>query len=527
MPSIRCRAARLAAPLLATVLLAAGCGGGGGSSGGGAPISGKSAGEPTHAVVVQGVDPTTMDPLQQRETTTVNVLQHLYDTLIERNGSDPQKFEPVLAKSWKQVNPTTLRFTLRKGVKFSGGETFGPDDVKYTVDYLLGKLPGRDPAILSYQYGTLEGAKVVGPDTVDIVTKGPDPLLLSRMAALMIVPKGAVDKDRKALAGKPDGTGPYELVRWDRNNQVVMRAKPDYYRGRPAIDQVTFKTMPDASSRLAALQAGQVDLVTGVPADNIQDVEASGNATVESVNSARIASVWLNTLDSGPLKKPAVRQALNYAVDVPTIVKQVMSGYGLPVATIVPPYFTNYDPSIKPLGYDPNKAKQLLAQAGYPNGFSMEMMVPQGRYEFASEVTQAVAGYLGKVGVKVKLDNVDFGVFAKATQERKIPEAFYGAWGEEYFNPIDELNVAVLSGTKGFSWYANDQADKLIAQASATLDPDKQRAIVSRIQRLMLDDPPFIFLFAYKDLYGISKRLDWKPRSDESVNMYEAKLKEP
>ena len=520
---------RAAAVLLAAIgLVAAGCGGGSssspGSTSGGTPANGSSNASGGKAVVVQGVDPTTMDPLQQRETTTVNVLQHFYDPLIDRDAQDPKKFNPVLATSWKQVTPTTLRFELHDGVKFADGSTFDADDVKYTVDVLLGKLHGRHPAILSYQYGTLKGAKVVSPSTVDILTNGPDPLLMSRMAAMMIIPDGSVTKNAKALASKPNGTGPYDFVEWDRNNQVVMKAKPDYFRGPAAIQSVTFKTLPDASSRLSALEAGQVDLITGVPADNIGDVEASGNASVESVASARIASIWLNVLDTPQLKKPEVRQALNYAIDVNTIVKQVMSGYGLPVATIVPPYFENYDPSIKPLGYDPGKAKQLLAQAGYPNGFSIEMMVPQGRYEFASEVSQAVAGYLGKVGVKVKLDNVDFGVFAKATQERKIPASFYGAWGEDYFNPIDELDVAVKSGTDGFSWYSNPEIDKLLGQAGSTLDAGKQQQVVSQIQQKMLEDPPFIFLFAYKDLYGVSSKLDWKPRSDESVNMYEAKL---
>jgi peptide/nickel transport system substrate-binding protein len=537
MLTIRFRRAARPVVLFAAALslLAAGCGGSSSGAGTGAADTSGSGGSPAQgssgatgdskAVVVQGVDPTTMDPLQQRETTTVNVLQHFYDPLIDRDGKDPKKFDPVLATSWKRVNDTTLRFKLRSGVKFDDGSTFDAADVKYTVDALLGKLPGRDPAILSYQYGTLKGAKVVDAHTVDIITKGPDPLLYSRMAALMIIPKGSVDKDPKALAAKPDGTGPYQLVEWDRNNQVVMKAKPDYYRGAPAIDQVIFKTMPEASSSLAALEAGQVDLVTNVPADNIQDVESSGNASVESVNSARIASVWLNMLDTPALKKPEVRQALNYAVDVDTIVKQVMSGYGLPVATFVPPYFEDYDASVKPLGYDPAKAKQLLAQAGYPNGFSMTIMVPQGRYEFASEVSQAVAGYLGKVGVKVKLDTVDFGVFAKATQERKIPAAFYGAWGEDYFNPIDEMDVAVKSGTTGFSWYDNPQVDALIDKAGSTLDPGKQTQLVTQIQQKLLQDPPFIFLFAYKDLYGVSKRLDFTPRSDESINMYEAKLK--
>jgi peptide/nickel transport system substrate-binding protein len=514
---------KLIAPALAALLLTA-CGGSSSSSSGGggsSPARGTEGGG--SVTIAQGVDPTTMDPENQRETTTVNVLQHFYDPLLERDATDPRKFNPKLATSWKRVNDTTTRFDLRTGVKFSDGKPFTAADVKYTVDYLLGRLPHSKPEILSYQFGTLGKVKVVDDHTVEFHTTGPDPLLLDRLTALYIIPKGAKPK---SLASTPVGTGPYKLVKWDRNNQVVMRAKPDYYGGKPAIGQVTFKTMPDASARLAALESGDVDLITNLPADNTEDVKASGRARVASVPSARIASIWFNTLDSAPLKKPEVRQALNYAVDVDTIIKQVMSGYGQRVATIVAPYFADYDPSIKPFPYDPNKAKQLLAQAGYPHGFPMTLMVPEGRYEFADEVSQAIQSYLGKVGVKMKLQTVDFGVFAKATQTRKIPDGFYGAWGESFFNPIDELEVAVVSGTKGFSWFSNPEIDKLTAQAAGQLDAAKQKSTVSQIQQKMLQDPPFLFLFAYKDLYGISNRLDWKPRSDESIEMYGARLQD-
>jgi peptide/nickel transport system substrate-binding protein len=467
-----------------------------------------------------------MDPLQQRETTTSNVLRHFYDPLLERNGSDPQKFDPVLATSWKQLSPTTTRFTLRKGVKFSDGSPFNAQSVKYTFEYLAGKLPSsKKPALLDYQYGTIKTVKVVSPDTVDIVTDGPDPLLLSRLGALLMVPNHAVDSNPNALAAKPVGTGPYAFVRWDRNNQVVMKAKPNYFLGPAKITNVVFKTMTEASSRLSALQAGTVDLIEALPADNIEDVKSSGNATVETVPSARIASVWLNTLKGKPMSDPRVRLALNYAVDVNTMIKTVMSGYGTRVATFVPPYFADYDASVQPLPYDPQKAKQLLTQAGYANGFSMTMMVPTGRYEFATDIAQAIEQYLGKVGVKVKLDVVDFGVFAKQTQQRDIPQAFFGAWGEDFFNPIDEMQVAVQSGTKGFSWYSNKQVDKLIVQASTTVDQNQQKQLITQSQHTMLQDPPFIFLFAYKDLYGVSNKLSWKPRSDEHVYMYGASMK--
>ena len=495
----------------------------------GSSLAGRSAAgaaAPDTVVVAQGADPTTMDPHQQRETTTFNVLSHLYDPLLTRDTANPRKFDGVLARSWKVLSPTEVQFNLHSGVHFSNGAPFDATTVKYNIDRILGTLPGeKSQPLASYQYTSLKSAKVVNPTTVDILTKTPDPLLLARMSALLMIPTGAVDKNPKALAATPIGTGPYTLVTWDRNNQVVMKANPNYFRGAPKITNVIFKDMPDDASRLAALESGDVDVISNLPPDNIKDAESSGKALAVSVPSDRITSIWLDTLDVPELKSPLVRQALNYAVDVPTIVSKVMGGYALRTANIVPPYFTGFDPAVKPFPYNPDRAKQLLAKAGYPKGFSMTMMVPSGRYLLGEDIAQAVAGYLGKVGVQTKVDIVDFGVFAKATQVRKIPAAFFAGWGENFFNPVDEMQVAIQCGTKGFSWYCNKSVDKAINTAASTLSPAKEDAALASAQRQIQADPPFIYLFAYKDLYGVSKNLVWRPRSDELIYMYEASLK--
>lgn len=499
----------------AALLLVAACGGSGEESG---P-------ENSEVVIAQGVDPTTMDPLQQRETTTVNVLQHFYDPLLRRNAEDTQQFDPVLAESWEMVDDTTLRLSLRDDAVFADGEPFDAADVKYTVDYLLGELPEMDPALAQFQFEPLTGAEVVDEHTVEIMTAEPDPLLLDRLSSLFMVPEGAVDEDPEALAGEPNGTGPYRMVQWDRNSQVVMEARDDYFLGAPEITSVIFKTIADGASRLAGLQSGDIDIITNVPADNVAEVDAADGVSVKTVPSTRIASIWLNPLESELMEDARVRRALNHAVDVDTIIEQVMSGYGERVATIVPENFTNYDPDIQPLEFNPDLARQLLAEAGYADGFTMELLLPQGRYPFAEEVAQAIQSYLADVGVTAELRIVEFGVFAETTQQRTIEESFFGAWGNAVFNPIDELNVAVKSGDSGFSWYNNPEVDALIDEANVTIDAGRQQEIVSEIQAKMLEDPPFIFLFAYEDIYGVSDQLNWEPRSDEAISAYEASLK--
>jgi peptide/nickel transport system substrate-binding protein len=494
----------------------------------GASFASRSAGlaDASTVVVAQSVDPTTMDPQNQRETTTFNVLVHFYDPLIKRDPVDPKKWDGVLASKWQRLTATAYRFFLRSGVKFSDGSPFNATTVKYNIDRIMGTLPGeKTPPLAAFQFTSINGVHVINATTVDIGTKSPDPLLLARLSSLLMVPTGSVTTDPNALAAQPDGTGPYTLVKWDRNNQVVMKAKPSYFLGAPKIPNVIIKDMPDDASRLAALESGAVDVISNLPPDNAAEVNASGQASVKSVPSARVTSIWLDTLDVPQLKSAKVRQALNYAVDVNTIIKKVMSGFALRTATIVPPYFSGYSKTITPFPYDPAKAKQLLKAAGYPNGFSMTMMVPAGRYLLGEQIAQAVAGYLGKVGVDAKTDIVDFGVFAKDTQTRQIPAAFFAGWGENFFSPIDEAQVAIQCGTTGFSWYCNKQVDALINQAATTLNQKKQDAIIVKFQKAILANPPFIYLFAYKDLYGVSSRLNWAPRTDETIDMYEASLK--
>jgi len=499
---------------LALALLAAGCGGDGGEGQGDGEI-------PSRVVVAQGVDPTTMDPHAHRETPTGNVVRHLYDPLIERDGEDPTTFNPILAESFEQIDETTIEFKLRTGVEFSDGTPFNAETVAYNFDRLTGKLEGQEPPVLAFEFESIDRVEVVDETTVRIITKQPDALILGTITEAMMIPQGSVDEDAEALASEPVGTGAYTLVRWDRNNEVVMTANPDYFLGAPAIADVVFRTMPEASSRLAAIQTGDVDVITNVPPDNIPEVEAGGNASVITVPSARVASVWLDTLDSEPLASTEVRQALNYAVDRQAITEQVMSGFGTPVATITPEYFAGYNPDLEPYSYDPDRARALLSQAGYENGFPLTLMVPRGRYLLGEEVTQSVVGYLKDVGIDASIEAVEFGVFATATQEREIPDGFFAAWGNAFFDPLDELQVAVLTGTKGFSWYSNEEVDALIAEAASTTDEEAHADVLRRIEQIIYDDPPFIFLFAYQDSYGVANRLEWEPRSDELIYMYE------
>jgi peptide/nickel transport system substrate-binding protein len=474
--------------------------------------------------VAQGVDPTTMNPLQQRETSTANVLRHLYDPLVQRDPQDPTQYESVLAESWEQIDDLTYEFTLADGVTFSDGSEFDANDVKYTVDFLLGDVTG-EPTLLSSNFMGLAGAEVVDDLTVRFLMDSPSPLFMPRLPGLMIIPEGSLDTDSTALDSEPLGTGAYTLNAWDRNSQVVLDARPDYFLGAPSIDTVVFSTIADSSARLAGLTAGNVDIVTNLAPDSVPDVEGSGASSVKQSPSARIATIWLNTLADTPLKDSNVRLAMNHAIDMNTIIETVMGGYGTRVATFIPDYFLGYDAANKPLAFDPELSRELLAEAGYADGFSMEMMVPIGRYPFAEQVAQAIQSYLAEVGIEMNLDVVEFGVFADATNSGNVPDAYYAAYGNSTFNPIAEYQLAARTGTSGYSLYSDPALDAIIDEAARTTNQDDQNTLISQVEAELLLAAPFVYLYAQIDLYGVADRLIWEPSVDESVYLYAASLR--
>lgn len=479
-------------------------------------------------VVAQPSDATSMDPAISRDVPTRNILRHLYDPLLQRLGASQEKdangptnFKPILALRWKRTTPVTWRFWLRPNVKFTDGGAFNAASVVYNMDRLLGKVDGTPPglAVLN-SFSTLVGAREVSNYVVDITTVAPDPLILGRLANFPLVSDHVT---APSLASQPSGTGPYSLGTWDRNNQVVLNAKANYFLGKAKISTVIFRPIADPAARLAALQAGDVDLITNVTPDQVATVQNSKVATVRVVDSTREGVFCLDAINNPVLGKTQVRQAINYAVDINTIIKQVLHGYATRTATLVPSFFSGYDPKVKPYTYNPTRAKQLLAAAGYPDGFTMRLMAPTN---FGLDVPQAIAGYLANVGIMVNIEPMDFPSFVRATQNgHKLDDSCYASLTNPLFDPNPELDTLVKSGSNALSWYANATMDGLITAANRTVNQAVRNKILSRIQVMMKDEATHLYLYNLKNLYGVSKRLNWSARADELVFMYDASLK--
>lgn len=510
---------RLAAAIVGLTVIA-GCSSStsGGTSGSADP------GADSQITIAMTTDPVSLNPLKQRVTTTFSVVRNMYDPLVDFKSATDFDFQPILATSWKQVSPTQLQLELRKDVKFQDGTAFDADSVVYTVQALLGTLPGSEKSLAAYQFPTLTKATADGDHTVSLYTSAPTPQLLSTLTQLLIIPKGSMDAGTD-LAAAPNGTGPYKFVSYTPGQNIVMTAKADYFLGAAKIQKLTWRTIPTATSQLAALQAGSVDLVYGVLPSQVKGVQANAENKVMSEPSTRVAAIWLDTLDNKYLKDPKVRQALNYAVDRESIVGSTLQGFGETLATVVPESFTGHDPSLKPYPYDPEKAKQLLAEAGYPDGFPLTILVPTGRYVLGPEIVQVIASQLNAVGVKATINQVAFSEFATVTAQRKIPGAFFGALSSNFPDPLSNFQTMVLGGTTGFSWFNDADVNKLIKDAAVETDKAKYEADLMAIQQKIYTAAPFIYLFVYKNAWGMSAKLNWTPPSTEIEYMYTASLK--
>lgn len=505
--------------LVVTGIMIVACSSGGSSVGaGGAASSNK------QLTIAESTDPVSMNPLQQRVTSTYSVLRNLYDPLIDfaGQGTDFQSLVPVLATSWKQLNPTELQFQLRQGVKFDDGQPFNAQSVVYTVKALLGQLPNSKPALAAFLFPSLTKAVASGPYTVTFYTKTPTQGLLASLTQLLIVPDNSQTSQSGALSRTPDGTGPYKMVSYTPDQSIVMTAKPSYFLGAAKISKLVWETIPSDSAQLAALLSGSVNVAFGLSPTDVSSVKSSSSATVDVVPSTRVAALWLDTLNNPYLRNATVRRALNYAVDKQALVSSTLGGLGDVAPTVVPSYFTGYNAAVNPYPYDPAKAKSLLAQAGYPNGFPLTIMVPSTHYVLGPQVVQVIASELQQIGVKVKIDQVSFSAFATLTAKRQIPGSFYGAWGSSYPDPLQMFQTIVEGSTTGFSWYNSPTVNTLIGNAAVASSKQAYASDLQQIQSEISTDAPFVYLFVYKDAWALSKGLHWVPPHTEVENMYYA-----
>ncbi|MEA4907794.1 MAG: hypothetical protein GYA17_00670 [Chloroflexi bacterium] len=474
---------------------------------------------PTEVIVIQNSDPQTMDPQKPGGSTGGNIAFNLFNGLTMQSP-DMKEVLPSLATEWHAVDDLTWEFKLREGVKFHNGEDFNAEAVKYTVERLLMPDTVRDTS----SFKNLTEVKIVDDYTVQLVSQQPDPLLPAKVFGLHILPpKYAEEVGEEEFGKHPIGTGAYKLVEFVPNQHIILEANPDYWAGKPAVDRLVFKPVAEASTRLAELMSGSADIILDVSPEDIPTVESNTDLRIEAVSSKRVPYIGMDLLPEGPdyLKDVRVRQAMNYAVDVQGIIDALLSGYAERIATIYRPDFMGYDPDLQPYPYDPDKAKELLAEAGYAEGdISLKITANSEVIAKGVEVAEAVAAMLQEVGINAEVNAQSYqgirDMYIGGQEAHKVDAMWMWNWGSREPDADSPLS-GTLHSTGITSYYRDPVLDEMIEDARSTIDQDERIEKHKAIQQYIYDQAPAIFLYVANDIYGVNNRVDWTPRRDQYV----------
>jgi peptide/nickel transport system substrate-binding protein len=487
-------------------------------------------------VIAQGVDPTTLDTMNQQETPASNLARHLFDTLVVRDQN--LDLVPQLAAEMpKLVAPTTWEVKLRRGVRFHNGEEFNAESVKWSLERLANPA---NKLRATPNFTPIDRVEIVDPYLVRVHTKKPWPIFVKAMAfaqAAMYPPKAYEGKDSAYISKSPIGTGPYRYVRWNKDEEIVLEAYEQYWRGAPRIKTVVFRPIPDDAVRVAALQNGEIDVAVNIPPHLAPTIDKHPKLFLSTAPSVRTIQLMYYThqMDAqhkvtgpyaGPTADRRVRQAMNLAVDVDEIIKGVLDGKAVRVATFLTDKHFGFDPQWKPTRPDPAQVKKLLTDAGYPGGLDITLNAPQGRYVRDKEVSEAVAGQLTRAGIRTTVRTFEWGNYLNTmVYVHKAGPIWMIGWGSGTYD-AESIFVPLFRTGGVFVNYHNPEFDAMVDEAQTIMDEKKRFEQYQRITRLWIDDAAAMPLYQQVDLYGVSKRLLWKARGDEAIRAYDMALRD-
>jgi peptide/nickel transport system substrate-binding protein len=441
----------------------------------------------------------------------------LFDGLTQLH--EDGRLRPALALSWEIIEPTRWRFELRPGVRYANGKPFDARSAAAVIDWLISG-PGRATVIGNELRGITE-VRATAPLTLEIVTKDPDPILPKRMVgALMVEPDtwNQLGPDGFSLA--PVGTGPFLLERWDqRKRRAYARLNPHRWR-ESAFARLEFVELPDAAVRTQALLSRDVDLAT-VEIEELDRLEDRGYPVIVTPSMSVMSVVFITERpDPAPLRDLRVRQALNYAVDRETIARTLMRGLGRPAGQPAPSVSFGHDPTLEPYPYDPARARRMLAQAGYANGFPLTIEILINAFPADGLIYQAMAHYLREVGIDVSLRVITFPQYLRNLQRNGFAgDAFGSMWNSAPYNDATRPMESV-SCRRPKPFFCDRELAAQLEQAMRILPDDERLAAMRRVGRAYHEAAPALFLVEQFDLYSHQPELE-RVRVRNRVPIYE------
>ncbi len=466
-------------------------------------------------------DPVSLDPHEQLSGGTLQLSHMLFDPLVR--WDDSLQFEARLAEKWERVDELTMRFTLRKGVTFHSGNKLTSKDVKWTFDRV------SQSADFKAVFEPFAELKVIDDYTFDLVTVKPFPLLLN--SATYIFPmdsefySGKDDKGQaKSLLKKhgntyasssASGTGPYVVTERQQGVRVDFERFDGYWDKKSPgnVDEIILTPIKEAPTRIAALLSGDVDFIFPVPPNDHRRIKSSDKTDLVTLAGTRIITLQMNQNRVEAFKDKRVRQAIVYAINNEGIVKKIMKGFATAAGQQSPEGYTGYVADLKPR-YDLKKAKQLMKEAGYEDGFTITMMTPNNRYINDAKIAQAVASMLSKIKIKVDLKTMPKAQYWPEFDERSADIMMIG-WHSDTEDSANfsEYLTTCVDESKGWGQYnsgnyCNPKVDQLVTDAGSETDTAKRTAMLQQVEQILYDDAAFIPLHWQNLAWGASKKVN-------------------
>ncbi|MEP7262332.1 MAG: ABC transporter substrate-binding protein [Usitatibacter sp.] len=479
---------------------------------------------------------TSIDPHYHNLSPNNGMLRHIFEPLIRRDAN--MKMLPGLAVSWKALDDLTWEFKLRKGVKFHDGTPFTAEDVAATYKRVP-NVPNSPSSFATFTKPIIE-TRIVDPYTIIFKTASPHVLLPSDLSAVYILPKAVAEKaaTEDFNSGKAAiGTGPYKLAEYIPNQRVVLKANYGYWGGEEPWDKVTFKILSNPAARVAALLSGDVQMIETVPTSDIARLSSDKKFVLSDKVSNRVIYVHLNQwndktvpfvtakdgkpLDKNPFKDARVRKALSMAINRDAISDRIMEKKSVPAAQLLPDFFPGTSKKLKPLKYDPEGAKKLLAEAGYPNGFALTIHGPNNRYINDDKISQAIAQFYSRVGIDSKVETMPSSVYFTRATKGEFGYMVLG-WGTESGEQGSSLRslLATYDPSKGMGVtnrgrYSNPVFDKQVSEALVTMDDKKREAMIEAAAETAMNDTGLIPIHYEVSTWATAKGYKYTARTDQ------------
>ncbi len=486
--------------------------------------------------VALGASVTSLDPHFHALGPNNNMAQHVFNNLIEQDAN--QRLVPGLATSWTAKGDDTWVIKLRSGVKFHDGSDFTAEDVVATIKRIAW-VPNSPSAFTIYTKA-IKNVAVVDPLTIELKTDGPYPLMPNDLSNFFIVSKKSVEaptEDFNRLTAAI-GTGPYKYVDYARGERIVMERNEAYWGNKPEWKKTTFRLITNPAARVAALLAGDVQMIEAVPTADIAKLKQNANITLAQAPSNRLIYLHMDhqkpvtpfitdkagkPLDKNPLKDLRVRQALSKAINRDGIVERVMEGVGVPAGQLLADSFFGTSPNLKPEKYDPDGAKKLLADAGYPNGFTITLHGPNDRYINDGRIVQTVAQMWSRIGVEAKVEALPWATFASKASNQEFTIYLVG-WGSGTGETSSTLRSLLATfnrdagmGQANRGRYSNPELDKTLAEALKTVDEKKRGELLAKASEIGVRDVGIIPLHYEVSTWGLKKGLAYVGRAGQET----------